>query len=88
MNIIGRDRVTNVVKADTQNGLNMTLHEWEAYWYAGESGSKRDRLLNVISLEFSHTDLDSQVVAPAVVCCIHHTHFCFSHAYFQLIRGA
>ena len=67
VNIIGPGRVTNVVDVSTQTGCQMTLADWASYWYAGGPGREREQLLNVISLEFSLTKLDSQVMAPEVV---------------------
>jgi hypothetical protein len=45
--------------------LSMTMKEWHKYF--DEGARPRDRLLLVDALEFSHTKLDGQVVAPKVV---------------------
>lgn len=47
----------------TQRNLEMTMKEWQQYY---ESPNK-DRLLNVISLEFSHTKLEHMVHPPLTV---------------------
>lgn len=47
----------------TQKNTDMTMKEWQKYY---ESVNK-ERLLNVISLEFSHTKLENYVHAPSVV---------------------
>ena len=48
---------------NTQKDLEMTMKDWVAYY----ENPERDRLLNVISLEFSHTRLDHYVEQPTVV---------------------
>ena len=52
----------------TQLASQMTMKDWEDYYFQdlSESGEKK-RTLNVISLEFSSTKLDSMVEAPKVV---------------------
>ena len=50
----------------TQEALSMRLDHFCKYYEDFASGSDR-RLLNVISLEFSHTHLDPLVEAPRVV---------------------
>lgn len=47
----------------TQRGEELSMKEWTKYYESEE----RDRLLNVISLEFSHTSLDNYVEQPDVV---------------------
>lgn len=47
----------------TQRNLEMSMKEWQQYY---ETPNK-ERLLNVISLEFSHTKLEHYVNAPATV---------------------
>lgn len=79
---VGAKRVVDVMDANTQQALTMTMKEWCEY-YEGVTTTEEtvgdncqstprkrrldDRLLNVISLEFSHTKLESQVEAPLVV---------------------
>ena len=47
----------------TQRNLEMTMKEWQQYY----ENPKKDRLLNVISLEFSHTKLEHYINAPRTV---------------------
>lgn len=60
---VGSRRVLDVMDVNTQKNLEMTMKEWEQYY----EEPHKDRLLNVISLEFSHTKLDNYVQSPAVV---------------------
>lgn len=62
---VGSKRVIDVVDVNTQKALTMTMKDWCEYYDSEEK--KKDRLLNVISLEFSHTKLENYVVAPQVV---------------------
>lgn len=48
----------------TQKGMEMTMKEWVKYYESPE----KDKLLNVISLEFSHTKLENYVESPSLVC--------------------
>ena len=50
----------------TQQAMSMTMKEWASY-FAESSEARRRRLLNVISLEFSHTRLENYVEQPAIV---------------------
>jgi len=50
---------------NTQKGLEMTVKEWVRYYEDVEE--HKHRLLNVISLEFSHTRLEDYVDQPQVV---------------------
>ena len=61
----GSRRVLDVVDVNTQKGLEMSLKEWVTYYENKEQ--HKDRLLNVISLEFSHTRLEDYVDQPRVV---------------------
>jgi F-box/leucine-rich repeat protein 10/11 len=61
----GSRRVLDVVDVNTQKGLEMTLKEWVNYYEDAEQ--HKERLLNVISLEFSHTRLEDYVDQPRVV---------------------
>lgn len=60
---VGSRRVLDVMDVNTQKNLEMTMKEWEQYY----EDPDKDRLLNVISLEFSHTKLDNYVESPTVV---------------------
>lgn len=61
--LVGHDRRIDVMDVRTQKNIEMTMKEWCKYY----ESRQRDRLLNVISLEFSHTDLDSLVESPKIV---------------------
>lgn len=60
---VGSRRMVDVMEVATQRNLEMTMKEWQQYY---ESPNK-DRLLNVISLEFSHTKLEHMVHPPLIV---------------------
>ena len=60
---VGSRRMLDVMDVNTQKGLNMSMKEWCTYY----EDKDRDRLLNVISLEFSHTRLDNYVECPKLV---------------------
>lgn len=51
------------MNVSSQDGLQMTMHQWAKYF----DSDKREQLLNVISLEISHTDLCPLVQPPDVV---------------------
>ena len=53
---------------NSQKGLEMTVKEWVKYYEDVEE--HHHRLLNVISLEFSHTRLEDYVDQPEVVCIV------------------
>jgi len=63
-NMVGGKRILEVMNTATQSNAEMTLKDWEEWWTAPDRDETK---LNVISLEFSHTRLDSQVVAPRIV---------------------
>ncbi|XP_043200889.1 jmjC domain-containing histone demethylation protein 1-like [Amphibalanus amphitrite] len=60
---VGSRRMLDVMDVRTQKNMEMTMKEWQQYF----ENPDKDRLLNVISLEFSHTKLDRLVEAPTVV---------------------
>ncbi|XP_052799736.1 lysine-specific demethylase 2A-like [Mya arenaria] len=60
---VGSRRMLDVMDVNTQKGLEMTMKEWVRYY----ENTERDRLLNVISLEFSHTKLENYVESPNLV---------------------
>ena len=68
----GSRRILDIVDAMTQKGINMTMKEWAHYF---ENPDSRDRTLNVISLEFSHTKLQNYVEQPTIVSirCLYKT---------------
>lgn len=49
----------------TQKGIEMSMAQWRRYYETPPS--ERDKLYNVISLEFSHTKLENLVKRPASV---------------------
>ncbi|KAJ8888136.1 hypothetical protein PR048_007623, partial [Dryococelus australis] len=63
---LGSQRVLDVVDMNTRRGLEMTMKEWQKYYEDPE----KDRLLNVVPLEFSHTKLQNYVEAPTLVRAI------------------
>lgn len=54
---LGSRRPLDVMDVNTQKNVEMTMKEWERYY----NDPDKDRLLNVISLEFSHTKLENYV---------------------------
>ena len=62
---VGSQRLIDVVNVDTQESLQMTMKSWTDYY--DQPVEKRTKLLNVISLEFSHTALEKYVESPAIV---------------------
>ncbi|XP_022665564.1 lysine-specific demethylase 2B-like isoform X2 [Varroa destructor] len=62
---VGSRRRLDVMDVITQKNIEMTMKEWCKYM--NTPAPKRDRLLNVISLEFSHTKLENYVESPTVV---------------------
>uniref|UniRef100_UPI0035901C94 lysine-specific demethylase 2B-like isoform X2 n=1 Tax=Myxine glutinosa TaxID=7769 RepID=UPI0035901C94 len=62
---VGSRRVVDVMDVMTQKGIEMTMSQWARYYNTPEK--EREKLYNVISLEFSHTRLEGLVQRPAVV---------------------
>lgn len=60
---IGARRIVDVFEVNTQQASEMTMQHWVKYFTAEE----RTEILNVISLEFSHTRLEELVESPYVV---------------------
>ncbi|XP_035709245.1 jmjC domain-containing histone demethylation protein 1 isoform X2 [Folsomia candida] len=60
---VGSKRLLDVMDVRTQKNTEMTMKTWQEYY----DKDNKDRLLNVISLEFSHTKLENFVEAPRVV---------------------
>lgn len=60
---VGNRRVLDVMDVSTQKDVEMTMKEWCQYY----ENPVREKLLNVISLEFSHTKLETLVESPKVV---------------------
>jgi F-box/leucine-rich repeat protein 10/11 len=62
-NCVGSKRVVDVIDVSTQKALTMTMKDWCRYY----ESDRQNRLLNVISLEFSHTKLDNLVDVPSFI---------------------
>ncbi|XP_075113879.1 lysine-specific demethylase 2A isoform X2 [Leptodactylus fuscus] len=62
---VGSKRIVDVMDVGTQKGIEMTMAQWAKYYETPEE--ERERLYNVISLEFSHTKLENLVQRPATV---------------------
>lgn len=60
---VGSYRILDVMDVNTQKNIQMTMKEWQQYY----DNPNKDRLLNVISLEFSHTKLDNFIQSPDIV---------------------
>ncbi|XP_034942287.1 jmjC domain-containing histone demethylation protein 1 [Chelonus insularis] len=60
---VGSKRILEVMDVDTQKNEEMTMKDWQKYY----EDSEKERLLNVISLEFSHTKLENYVQSPTIV---------------------
>ncbi|KAG8547692.1 hypothetical protein GDO81_027784 [Engystomops pustulosus] len=56
---VGSKRIVDVMDVGTQKGIEMTMAQWAKYYETPEE--ERQRLYNVISLEFSHTKLENLV---------------------------
>ncbi|CAD5121051.1 DgyrCDS9592 [Dimorphilus gyrociliatus] len=61
---VGGRRILDVMDVESQNSLHMSVKDWIEYYTKPES---RTKLLNVISLEFSHTKLSTYVEQPTVI---------------------
>lgn len=59
----GSRRILDVMDVNTQKNQEMTMKEWCRYY----NDPNKDKLLNVISLEFSHTKLENYVQSPTIV---------------------
>lgn len=55
----------DVMDVNTQKGTEMSMSQFVRYYETPEA--QRDKLYNVISLEFSHTKLEHLVKRPTVV---------------------
>ncbi|KAJ3614972.1 hypothetical protein NHX12_018541 [Muraenolepis orangiensis] len=62
---VGSRRMVDVMDVSTQKGTEMSMAQWRRYYETPHS--QRDKLYNVISLEFSHTKLENLVKRPATV---------------------
>uniref|UniRef100_A0AAY5F4C1 [histone H3]-dimethyl-L-lysine(36) demethylase n=1 Tax=Electrophorus electricus TaxID=8005 RepID=A0AAY5F4C1_ELEEL len=62
---VGSRRVIDVMDVTTQKGIEMSMGQWRRYYET--PASEREKLYNVISLEFSHTKLEHLVKRPNAV---------------------
>ncbi|XP_068111653.1 lysine-specific demethylase 2A isoform X2 [Hyperolius riggenbachi] len=62
---VGSKRIVDVMDVGTQRGIEMTMAQWAKYYETPEE--EREKLYNVISLEFSHTKLENLVQRPTTV---------------------
>ncbi|XP_052006130.1 lysine-specific demethylase 2A-like isoform X2 [Xyrauchen texanus] len=62
---VGSRRMIDVMDVTTQKGIEMSMEQWRRYYET--PASEREKLYNVISLEFSHTKLEPLVKRPASV---------------------
>lgn len=60
---VGSKRRLDVMDVNTQKNTTMTMKEWQEYY----DNPNKDKLQNVISLEFSHTRLDNYIQSPSLV---------------------
>ncbi|XP_012276970.1 jmjC domain-containing histone demethylation protein 1 [Orussus abietinus] len=60
---VGSKRTLDVMDVNTQKNEDMSMKDWQRYY----EETNKDRLLNVISLEFSHTKLENYVQSPTLV---------------------
>ena len=61
--LVGNNRILDVMDVSIQKDTTMTMKDWCAYW----KKEPREKILNVISLEFTRTKLESLVESPAIV---------------------
>ncbi|NWH95522.1 KDM2A demethylase, partial [Aegithalos caudatus] len=62
---VGSRRIVDVMDVNTQRDIEMSMAQWARYYETPEE--EREKLYNVISLEFSHTKLENLVQRPATV---------------------
>uniref|UniRef100_A0A8C2G1S3 [histone H3]-dimethyl-L-lysine(36) demethylase n=1 Tax=Cyprinus carpio TaxID=7962 RepID=A0A8C2G1S3_CYPCA len=62
---VGSRRMVDVMDVTTQKGIEMSMGQWRRYYET--PASEREKLYNVISLEFSHTKLEHLVKRPSSV---------------------
>lgn len=66
----GSRRMIDVMDVSTQKGTEMSMAQWTRYYETPPS--QREKLYNVISLEFSHTKLENLVQRPITVLVTYH----------------
>uniref|UniRef100_A0A8C6TSH5 [histone H3]-dimethyl-L-lysine(36) demethylase n=1 Tax=Neogobius melanostomus TaxID=47308 RepID=A0A8C6TSH5_9GOBI len=62
---VGSRRMIDVMDVSTQKGTEMSMAQWTRYYETPPC--QREKLYNVISLEFSHTKLENLVQRPTTV---------------------
>ncbi|XP_074545028.1 lysine (K)-specific demethylase 2Aa isoform X2 [Halichoeres trimaculatus] len=62
---VGSRRMIDVMDVSTQKGTEMSMAQWTRYYETPPT--QREKLYNVISLEFSHTKLETLVHRPTTV---------------------
>uniref|UniRef100_A0A8C7DLV9 Lysine-specific demethylase 2B n=1 Tax=Oncorhynchus kisutch TaxID=8019 RepID=A0A8C7DLV9_ONCKI len=62
--LVGSRRAVDVMDVSTQKGSEMSMAQFVRYYETPEE--ERDKLFNVISLEFSHTKLENLIKRPTV----------------------
>ncbi|KAM9792272.1 lysine (K)-specific demethylase 2Aa [Neosynchiropus ocellatus] len=62
---VGSRRMVDVMDVSTQKGTEMSMAQWTRYYETPPS--QREKIYNVISLEFSHTKLENLVKRPTTV---------------------
>uniref|UniRef100_A0A7N9APQ1 Lysine-specific demethylase 2B n=1 Tax=Mastacembelus armatus TaxID=205130 RepID=A0A7N9APQ1_9TELE len=62
--LVGSRRPVDVMDVSTQKGTEMSMGQFVRYYETPEG--ERDKLFNVISLEFSHTKLENLIKRPTV----------------------
>ncbi|KAG8434857.1 hypothetical protein GDO86_012992 [Hymenochirus boettgeri] len=62
---VGSKRIVDVMEVGTQKAIEMTMTQWAKYYETPDE--EREKLYNVISLEFSHTKLENLVQRPTTV---------------------
>ncbi|XP_069071009.1 lysine-specific demethylase 2B isoform X5 [Pleurodeles waltl] len=63
--LVGSRRNVDVMDVNTQKNVDMTLAQFVRYYETPET--EREKLYNVISLEFSHTKLEKIIKRPTVI---------------------
>ncbi|XP_035464317.1 lysine-specific demethylase 2B isoform X2 [Scophthalmus maximus] len=63
--LVGSRRSVDVMDVSTQKGSEMSMAQFVRYYETPEE--ERDKLFNVISLEFSHTKLENLIKRPTAV---------------------
>ncbi|CAL8278747.1 unnamed protein product [Merluccius merluccius] len=63
--LVGNRRSVDVMDVSTQKGSEMSMAQFVRYYESPEK--EREKLFNVISLEFSHTKLENLIKRPTVV---------------------